>query len=117
PHTCCPDVTASASPAEICQGFSSTLSFTGTPGVTVIGWFQASTANGCAAFGPNLGTGNTLTVTPSSTTTYVVVVANSNRSCNDTSNCVTITVHPRPTLTLTSGPICDVTQSSYSITL
>ena len=107
PHTCCPDVTASASPPVICVGESSTLSFTGTPGVTVVGWFAASTQNGCTAIGPNLGTGTTLLVTPSTTSTYVVVVTNSNQSCNDTSNCVTVTVHAKPVLTLADGPNCD----------
>ncbi|MDB5226194.1 MAG: hypothetical protein JWN78_387 [Bacteroidota bacterium] len=117
PHTCCPFVTASASPSVICQGFSSTLSFTGTPGVVVVGWFQALTANGCIPVGQNLGRGNTLLVSPSTTTSYVVIVSNSNNSCNDTSNCVTVTVNPRPTLTLIGEPVCDATQSSYSITL
>ena len=86
-----PSVTASASPAAICNGASSVL-----------------TASGANTYSWNTG-GNTasITVTPSSTTTYTVTGTNT-AGCTGTAT-VSVTVNPLPTVTATASPaaICN----------
>lgn len=52
-----PNITASATPATICGGSATTLSFTPEAGVSVVGWFEAGP--GCVPTGASLGTANT----------------------------------------------------------
>ena len=84
-------VTASASPATICNGASSVL-----------------TASGANTYSWNTG-GNTasITVTPSSTTTYTVTGTNT-AGCTGTAT-VSVTVNPLPSVTATASPatICN----------
>jgi hypothetical protein len=98
-----PNITLTASPATICEGASSTLSYSPTSGINVLGWY----AN-CDATGASLGTTPTLTVTPNATTTYSVIVAAA-QGCTDTF-CVTVTVNDKPNITIVdpsnNGTIC-----------
>ncbi|HRH57976.1 MAG TPA: Ig-like domain-containing protein, partial [Chitinophagales bacterium] len=106
-----PNATASAAPSVICQGNSTTLSFTSDLTVSVIGWY-----NNCAANGGSLATTSTLTVSPSSTSTYSVVVQTS-AGCKDTA-CVTVTVNTKPevTATLTQPSVCRTQSSTLGFT-
>ena len=87
-----PTVTATASPAAICNGTSSVLT--------------ASGANTYSWSG-GLGTGASKTVTPGATTTYTVT-GTSTAGCTGTAT-VTVTVNPLPTVTATASPaaICN----------
>jgi hypothetical protein len=76
-----------ASQPTICAGQSTTLSYTGGSGTT-FGWYTSS----CG--GSLVGTGNNLSVSPTTTTTYFGRWEN---SCgNSTCQTVTVTVNPLP---------------------
>jgi len=94
-----PSVTASATPASICQGDQSTLS---ASGASTYVWDQG------------LGAGQTHNVTPGSTTTYTVTGTDVN-GCTNTSQ-VSVTVNPLPNVTAsaTPGSICQGDQSTLS---
>ncbi|HNY54746.1 MAG TPA: Ig-like domain-containing protein, partial [Chitinophagales bacterium] len=101
-----PNATASAAPAVICQGNSTTLSFTSDITVSVLGWYS-----NCLATSSILTTNATLTVSPVTTTTYSVVVQTA-AGCKDTA-CVTVTVNTKPDVIATSTfPSVCRTQSS-----
>jgi hypothetical protein len=68
----------------LCQGESTTLTLSG--GTSTSEWF----AGACG--GVSAGTGNTITVSPSSTTTYFA--SNSNCGCNTSCVSQTVTVNP-----------------------
>jgi gliding motility-associated-like protein len=87
-----PTVTATASPAAICNGATSVLT--------------ASGANTYSWSG-GLGSGASKTVTPSATTTYTVT-GTSTAGCSGTAT-VSVTVNPLPTVTATASPaaICN----------
>ncbi len=101
-----PDITASATNTTICAGETTTLNFTPTAGLTVVGWFLDDAAAGCNPTGSSLSTGTTFNVSPIGTTSYAVVVQNSD-GCRDTA-CVTINVNPKPNITAsaTQTTIC-----------
>lgn len=80
---------ASASSSSICEGSSTTLSAAGVVGTAY--WFEGS----CGTTG-QIGTGATLTVSPTSTTTYYVRNNDGQWSANCAS--VTVTVNPIPTV-------------------
>ncbi|HOM37163.1 MAG TPA: T9SS type A sorting domain-containing protein, partial [Bacteroidales bacterium] len=92
---------ASASPSTICAGNSSTLSYSGGSLGTgaVAKWYSGS----CG--GTLVGTGNNISVSPSSTTTYYVRFEG---TCNTTSCAsVNVTVNPLPSATASSNsPVC-----------
>src|SRR5688572_22314969 len=93
-----PNVTASASPAAICPGASSTL-----------------TASGANTYKWSTGqTGSTITVTPSSTTTYSVKGTNS-LGCSKTAT-VTVTVNPLPNVTASASPSAICKGASSTLT-
>ena len=100
-----------ATQTTICEGESINLSYTGGSGTT-FRWFSGS----CG--GTQEGTGNNLSVSPTTTTTYYGRWENScgNSICRD----VTITVNPGPvepsSVTATSTTICEgeSTNLSYS---
>ncbi|MCC6583325.1 MAG: hypothetical protein IT271_06455, partial [Chitinophagales bacterium] len=106
-----PNVTASAAPSTICQGQSTTLSFSSDIAVSVIGWF-----NNCSANGSALSTNTTLTVSPSTSITYSVIVQTAN-GCKDTA-CVTVTVNTKPEVnaTLTQSSVCRTQSSTLAFT-
>ncbi|KAA3623509.1 MAG: hypothetical protein DWQ02_24430, partial [Bacteroidetes bacterium] len=83
-----PGITASAQPEEICVGESSVITAVATGG----------TAPFTYTWDNNLGTGDTKTVNPTSTTTYGVTVEDAN-GC-EASTTVTVTVHPNPTVSI-----------------
>jgi hypothetical protein len=87
-----PTVSATADPAEICNGASSVLTASG-----------ASTYN----WSGGLGSGASKTVIPSSTTTYTVT-GTSTAGCTGTAT-VSVTVNPLPTVSATADPsaICN----------
>jgi len=87
-----PTVSATASPAAICNGQTSVIT--------------ASGANTYSWSG-GLGTGGSKTVTPNSTTTYSVTGTTA-EGCTGTAT-VSITVNPLPTVTATASPatICN----------
>ena len=89
---------ASASSTTICDGASTDLTYSGGSGTT-FRWLTGS----CT--GTSIGTGNNLSVSPSSTTTYYGRWEN---SCgNSTCETVTITVNSLPTVTASNnGAIC-----------
>lgn len=74
-----PNVTVSASPATICAGASSTL--------TALGASSYLWDNG-------MGTGNPITISPTSTTTYSVTGTDTN-NCSNTAS-LSVTVNPKP---------------------
>jgi hypothetical protein len=104
-------VSVSATQTTICAGLSTTLSYSGGSGTT-FNWYTGSCEGTLA------GTGNNLSVTPTTTTTYYGAWEN---SC-DISTCqtVTVNVNPQPippnSVTATSIEICEgqPTTLSYS---
>ena len=86
-----PTATIIASQDSICAGDTTTLTVSATGGVSpyTFNWNQG------------LGTGTTKVVNPIQTTTYSVTVSDAN-GCSDTTQ-ITITVRPKPEVTLTAG--------------
>jgi len=97
--TCTPPmVTATASPATICAGQSSTL-----------------TASGASTYSWSSGQNTSyISVTPTSTTTYTVTGTDTN-GCSNTVE-VTVTVYPLPTVvaSATPNPVCEGGQTTLS---
>ncbi|HOJ25539.1 MAG TPA: hypothetical protein PK081_09795, partial [Bacteroidales bacterium] len=87
-----PSVTASASPAAICNGASSVLT---ASGANTYSWSHS------------LGTGSSKTVSPTSTTTYTVT-GTTTAGCTGTAT-VSVTVNPLPSVTASASPaaICN----------
>lgn len=81
-----PVISASASPAAVCNGQSSIITSSGGATYT---WSPS-------------GSGNSFTATPGVTTTYLVT-GTSASGCSGTSS-VTLTVNPLPTITATASP-------------
>lgn len=79
-----PTVTATATPAVVCAGYSTTLTGGGTPSGTTYTWTGGVT-DGVAFI-------------PSATATYTVTGTNPVGGCQATAN-VTVTVNPTPTVT------------------
>ncbi len=101
----------SATPATICSGSSTTLSYTGGLGDT-FEWYTGS----CG--GSSAGTGNNLSVSPAATTTYYGRWEN---GCgNSTCQTVTVTVNPLPiaptSVSATPATICEGTSTTLSYT-
>ena len=97
-------VTATASPAAICAGQSSTLS---ASGAATFSWTPSTGLGGT--------TGATVTATPTTTITYVVT--GTSGSCSNTAS-VIVTVNPNPTVTATATPatICEGASSALTAT-
>ncbi|MFN8316686.1 MAG: hypothetical protein U0T32_09595 [Chitinophagales bacterium] len=99
---------ASASPATICNGSSSSLTLTGGGGGTgaTIKWYTGSCGGTLA------GTGNSLSVSPTTTTTYY---GRYEGTCNNTT-CATVTVNVDavPTSSITTTPLiaCGLTSAA-----
>lgn len=89
-----PGPTVTASPITICTGASGTL----TASSAVAGGTYSWSLNGTP-----LGTGPSLTVSPTATTTYTVEYTAA--GCTGTSN-VTVTVEPTPQPTVTTDSVC-----------
>jgi gliding motility-associated-like protein len=106
-----PNATANAAPSTICQGNSTSLSYTSDIAVSVVGWFD-----NCAALGTSLGTNATIVVNPTNTMIYSVVVETPS-GCRDTA-CVTVTVNTKPeiTATISNNSICRTQSSELSFT-
>ena len=85
-----PNITASATPSEICLGESSELTVSSDIPGTTFSW-----SNG-------LGTNPNVTVSPTATTTYSVT-GTTPEGCTGTAT-VTVTVHPLPTITASATP-------------
>ncbi len=85
-----PNITATATPTEICLGESSNLMVSSDIPGTTFNW-----SNG-------LGTNSNLTVSPTTTTTYSVT-GTTPEGCTGTAE-VTVTVHPLPNITVTATP-------------
>ncbi len=100
-----PDATIQASPSTICLGGSSVLTVT-TTGGTAPYTFQ---------WNQNLGTNDSVTVSPTQTTTYEVIVTDAN-GCSDTAQ-VTITVTPGLDVNLTTNTGVETICQGDSITL
>jgi len=82
-----PTVTASASPAAICNGATSVLT---ASGANTYSWSHS------------LGSGSSKTVSPTGTTTYTVT-GTSGVGCSNTAT-VTVTVNSTPTISVTASP-------------
>ena len=76
--------TATATPAVVCAGGSSTLSASGGAGSGTYSWYTASVG------GTLLGSGNTLAVTPTSSTTYFVESTNPTTGCTSARRSITV---------------------------
>ncbi len=101
---------ASATNATICAGGSSTLSATGGSGTTLV-WYTSS----CG--GTSAGTGNNLSVSPSTTTTYYARYESSPCTPSGCVN-VTVTVNPRPTSSISgTKTVCNGQSATISISL
>ncbi|MBK9255211.1 MAG: carboxypeptidase regulatory-like domain-containing protein [Saprospiraceae bacterium] len=87
-----PTVTASAVPNSVCDGFSSQLTAVGAEGELPYTYVWSD----------NLGSGPDKTVSPVATKTYFVTVTDNNGCTGSTS--VTVTVYPKPEVTLTATP-------------
>ncbi|MEA2043399.1 MAG: T9SS type A sorting domain-containing protein, partial [Bacteroidota bacterium] len=101
-----------ATETEICNGSSTTLSYTGGSGDT-FGWYTAS----CG--GTSVGIGQNLSVSPTTTTTYYGRWETS--GCGEsTCRAITITVNPLPTapssVSATSTEICEGESTTLSYT-
>ncbi len=95
-----PTLNATANPATLCAGNSTTLTASGS----------AATYN----WSSGLGTASTVNIIPNATTTYIVTATGSN-GCVSTDD-VTVTVHPLPNVTLNLSPT-SICQETYSVTL
>jgi gliding motility-associated-like protein len=106
-----PEITASASPSTICQGESTTLSFTPAAGLTVVGWYT-----GCTPGGTPLATSASLVVSPMATTSYSILVRTA-QGCLDTA-CVTVNVNIKPNITalISDDSICNGESAILSFT-
>ncbi len=85
-----PNITATATPTEICLGESSNLMVSSDIPGTTFNW-----SNG-------LGTNSNVTVSPTTTTTYSVTGITP-EGCTSTAE-ITVTVHPLPNITVTTTP-------------
>ena len=96
-----PTVSASASPATICVGASSTLT---ASGATTYTWMPGSLS------------GASVSVTPATTTTYTLTGTDANGCVN--TDVVTVTVNPLPTITAsaTNAAICTGSSTTLSAT-
>ncbi|HNB48737.1 MAG TPA: Ig-like domain-containing protein, partial [Chitinophagales bacterium] len=86
-----PEVIAAFNQPSICRTQSAELSFSPTTNITNVNWYLDDVAAACTPTGGSLGTNNTLTVSPATTTSYSVVVATAN-GCKDTA-CATLTIN------------------------
>ena len=86
-----PTVSVTASPGTICIGGSATLT---ASGAATYGWSPAT--------GLDTTTGPTVHASPANTTSYTVTGTDTN-GCQSTAN-VTVTVNPRPTVSVTASP-------------
>lgn len=82
--------TATASPATVCAGVSSTLTAAGGAGSGTYTWWSAATG------GTQLGSGNTFAVSPTGTTTYYIQSADATTLCPSLRGSVTVTVNATP---------------------
>ncbi|OFY82870.1 MAG: hypothetical protein A3F72_01930 [Bacteroidetes bacterium RIFCSPLOWO2_12_FULL_35_15] len=82
--------TATPSVSPICAGTSVTLTAAGGAGAGTYSWWTAATG------GTQLGTGNTLAVSPTTTTTYYIQSINATTGCISARGTVTITVNLTP---------------------
>ena len=98
-----PVVTATATPAVICNGDQSTLTATSTVVGTNFDWMPGSL------------TGTPVTVTPTVTTTYTLTGSTA-ANCSGIAT-VTVTVNPTPVLTPTATPaaICEGASSTLTV--
>jgi gliding motility-associated-like protein len=98
-----PVITATANPTSICVGSNATVSATSSVGGTTYSWNQG------------LGTGQSHTVSPITTTTYIVT-GTSAAGCSGTAD-VQLTVNPTPVLTpsATSQNICQGNNTTISV--
>ncbi len=98
-----PTISPSANP--VCAGQSVTLTAAGGAGSGTYSWWTAATG------GTNLGNGNTLVVSPTSTTTYYLQSTDATTGCVSARGSVTITINATPVAsagtdqTLCSGEI------------
>ncbi len=100
-----PDVTATASPSEICEGFDSDLNATATGGTSP---YTYSWDNG-------LGSGADKTVSPGVTTTYHVTVTDANGCTASTSVTVTVNDNPNALMSKTDAH-CQQSDGSATVT-
>lgn len=82
--------TATPSVSPICAGSSSTLTAAGGAGAGTYTWWTASSG------GTQLGSANTLVVSPTSTTTYYIQSTDGTFGCISARGSVTVTVTPTP---------------------
>jgi PKD repeat protein len=99
-----PSASASATPATICTGSSSTLNATGG---TTYSWSPAATLSAA--------TGASVSATPTATTTYTVTATGS-AGCTKTATTV-VTVNPLPVLTVTpaGSTVCPGSSSTLTV--
>jgi len=98
-----PTVSISTTTPSICDGTSATINFTGTPNATI-----TYTINGVSNT-IVLNASGTASVTANTTSTYCLVNAASSSTpvCNKAfTDCVTITVIPLPTVTISGDAVC-----------
>ncbi|HXK91254.1 MAG TPA: gliding motility-associated C-terminal domain-containing protein, partial [Bacteroidales bacterium] len=99
-----PNITASATPTDICHGESSDLMVSSDIPGTTFNW-----SNG-------LGTNPSVTVSPTATTTYSVT-GTTVEGCTGTAT-VTVTVHPLPTINFSVNPAhCGQSDGSISLNI
>ena len=93
----------SSGTTTICVGGSTTLTSSSAESGTVIRWYT----NSGNPNGSDIGDGNSITVSPSSTTTYYFAQYKSSGDCIGAANSVTVTVLSDPSISASSsGTIC-----------
>ncbi len=96
-----PVAAIAASPAALCTGGSSTLSFT----LTGTAPFNVSYSDGVGTFNlVGISSGHTVSVSPTTATTYTITALSDATSCTGLSGpSTTVTVNPSPTAAVLSG--------------
>ncbi|UPT69663.1 MAG: gliding motility-associated C-terminal domain-containing protein [Flavobacterium sp. JAD_PAG50586_2] len=103
-----PTPTVTVTSAPVCQGTPATVTATPTPA----GTYTYSWTVPIGATNP----GNVATFTTTTAGVYSVIITNPTTSCPSQPGQTTVVINPRPTVTVTSPPVCQGTPATVTAT-